>query len=85
MEALSPCPNCGGTTLYEGPSVSSGGGHAPNYLPGLGRFWASARFVLVVCRDCGLTRFFASPEARAKLKDAHRWKPVRPSDRGGMR
>lgn len=85
MDTLAPCPNCGGNTLYQGPEVSSGGGHAPNYLPGLGRFVLSARFTLVVCRDCGLTRFFASPQARAKLKESRRWKAVSPSDRGGSR
>ena len=76
MDNVSPCPDCGSRTLYRGPATSSGGGHAPNYLPGLGRFLVSARFVLVVCRDCGLTRFFAQPEARAKLKESVRWKPV---------
>jgi predicted nucleic-acid-binding Zn-ribbon protein len=85
MDTLAPCPNCGGNTLYQGPETSSGGGHAPNYLPGLGRFVLSARFTLVVCRDCGLTRFFASPQARAKLKEARKWSPVTPSDRGGIR
>ncbi len=85
MEDISPCPNCGGRTLYRGPEVSSGGGHAPNYLPGLGRFLVSARFSLVVCRDCGLTRFFASPQARAKLGESRKWQSVLPSDRGGIR
>jgi DNA-directed RNA polymerase subunit RPC12/RpoP len=76
MDNLVPCPNCGGRTLYRGPATSSGGGHAPNYLPGLGRFLSPARFVLVVCRDCGLARFFAQPEARARLKDSGKWKAV---------
>ena len=76
MDNAAPCPECGSKTLYRGPATSSGGGHAPNYLPGLGHFLSSAKFVLVVCRDCGLTRFFAQPEARAKLKDAKRWKAV---------
>ncbi len=76
MDNVTPCPECGSKTLYRGPATSSGGGHAPNYLPGLGPFLSSAKFVLVVCRDCGLTRFFAQPEARAKLKDAKKWKAV---------
>jgi hypothetical protein len=73
---VSPCPNCGGTTQFQGPDTSAGGGHAPNYLPGLGGFLRAARFTLVVCRDCGLTRFFASAEARAKLRDSGKWKAV---------
>jgi len=76
MDKLAPCPNCGGNTLYRSRPVSSGGGHAPNFLPGLGKFLFSARFVVVVCRDCGLTRFFAQPEARAKLKESGRWTSI---------
>ena len=76
MDNVAPCPNCQGNTLYRSREISSGGGHAPNYLPGLGRFVFSAKFVLVVCRDCGLTRFFAQPEARAKLKESGKWKTV---------
>ena len=51
MTTLSACPNCGGTAHYRGPETSAGGGHAPNYLPGLGSFLRSARFTLVICRD----------------------------------
>ncbi len=76
MTGVSPCPSCGGTSLYRGPETSSGGGHAPNWLPGLGSFWRSARLTLVVCRDCGLTRFFASAEARAKLRNSGKWKSI---------
>lgn len=76
MDDLVPCPNCRGNTLYRGPATSAGGGHAPNYLPGLGKLFAGAKFVLVVCRDCGLTRFFAEPEARARLKESAKWKAV---------
>jgi len=76
MNDVGPCPGCGGRTLYSGPATSAGGGHAPNYLPGLGRFFSSAKFVLVVCRDCGLTRFYAQPEARAELKESGKWKLI---------
>jgi predicted nucleic-acid-binding Zn-ribbon protein len=76
VSGVSPCPSCGGHSLYRGPETSSGGGHAPNYLPGLGEWWRAARFSLVVCRDCGLTRFFASPAARRKLSESDKWKSV---------
>ena len=70
---VSPCPNCGTNNLYRSKLVSAGGGHAPNYLPGLGGFFSSGRFQLVLCRDCGLTRFFAGPEAREKLGESGKW------------
>ena len=70
------CPNCSGRNLFEGPDVYAGGGHAPNYLPGLGSWWKPESFRLVICRDCGLTRFFASKGARDQLADSKKWKRV---------
>lgn len=76
MDQTTPCPHCGGTTLYRSQEVGAGGSHGPDFLPGLGRFLFPARLVLVVCRDCGLLRFFAQPEARKKLRDAKKWKAI---------
>ena len=76
MEKIVPCPNCESRALYKSEEVSAGGGHAPNYLPGLGSFWATEKFHLVTCKDCGFTRFFARPEATAKLSDSKKWKPL---------
>jgi predicted nucleic-acid-binding Zn-ribbon protein len=76
MGGVTPCPECGGTSLYSGPPTSAGGGHAPNYLPGLGRFFSPAKFVLVVCRDCGLARFYVQPDARAKLTESSKWRLI---------
>jgi predicted nucleic-acid-binding Zn-ribbon protein len=73
---VSPCPNCGGTNQYRSRPVSAGGGHAPNYLPGLGSFFRAERFHLVVCKDCGLTRFFARREATDKLTTTDKWERV---------
>jgi predicted nucleic-acid-binding Zn-ribbon protein len=75
--AISACPNCGSKQLYKTKKdVSAGGGYAPNYLPGLGSFWSAERFTVVLCNDCGLTRFFATQTARAKLSDSSRWERV---------
>lgn len=76
MDKTSPCPNCEGRNLYRSTEVSAGGGYAPNYLPGLGTFWLAESFNLVICKDCGLTRFFAPPKALAKLPDSKKWKPL---------
>ncbi len=45
-------------------------------LPGLGGFFSPATFIVVVCSDCGLTRFYAPPEARAKLEGSKKWSRV---------
>jgi len=74
---VTPCPNCGGANLYRSRKpMSAGGGYAPNYLPGLGTLLRAGRFQLVVCRDCGLTRFFAQRAATDRLADSGRWERV---------
>ena len=77
MIAISACPNCGGKQLYKSAKgVSGGGGYAPNCLPGLGSVFISAKFDVVICSDCGLIRFFAQPESRAKLARSSKWTRV---------
>lgn len=73
---VSPCTNCGGTKLFRSEPVSAGGGHAPNYLPGLGGTFSAEKFVLVLCKDCGLTRFFAKPTAIEKLSRSKKWRKL---------
>ncbi len=72
MQQSKTCPECHGSNLFV-TETSSGGGHAPNYLPRLGSFWMAARFDVVLCEDCGLTRFFARREALQKLRTARGW------------
>jgi predicted nucleic-acid-binding Zn-ribbon protein len=77
MRSYSPCPGCGGGNLYATlKEVSAGGGHAPNYLPNLGSMFSAEKFHIVVCSDCGLTRFFARRSAREKLRESEKWKRV---------
>ncbi|HUP66535.1 MAG TPA: hypothetical protein VM557_14790 [Thermoanaerobaculia bacterium] len=77
MTKISDCPNCGSRDQYRSVKVSSGGGYAPNYLPGLARWLSLARFSIVLCRECGLARFFASDEARGKVADSKKWERLR--------
>lgn len=76
MKKTTACTSCGGTGLYRSKQVSAGGGYAPNYLPGLGNLLVSARFHLVMCKDCGLTQFFAERAALEKLSKSRSWKRV---------
>lgn len=75
MQRSRECPECGRSNLYRS-AVSAGGGHAPNYLPGLGTFWGAPKFEVVLCQDCGLTRFFAPAEALRKVPEAKKWTRV---------
>ena len=69
------CPECGRQNLYA-TTTNSGGGYGPMLLPRLGGFLRMAVFQVVVCADCGLTRFYAEPEARGKLPMAKAWRPL---------
>ena len=73
MTSAKPCPECGQKNIYAITTVS-GSAHGPHLLPGLGGFLHLAMFEVRVCADCGLTQFFASPEARGKLASAKYWR-----------
>jgi predicted nucleic-acid-binding Zn-ribbon protein len=61
---VSKCPNCGGSDLYRSAqSTPASGMFGPNLLPAL----SPGRFRVVVCKDCGLTNFFASNVDRQSL------------------
>jgi hypothetical protein len=66
------CPDCGGENLRF-TFARSGGPYGPLFLPGLGSFLTPAQFRVVLCGDCGLTRFFAEPGALSKLVKSRAW------------
>jgi transcription elongation factor Elf1 len=78
MKASDPaptCPNCGGNDLFTTVgSISSGGGYAPNLLPGLAKIFHSGKLRAVLCADCGLYRQFAEPDARERVRVSGRWR-----------
>ena len=68
------CPECGTENLYH-TMTDSGGRHGPMLLPKLGPsfWWPIAKFHVVLCGDCGFTRFFAEEAARKKLPQVKEW------------
>ncbi len=75
MADRATCPECGSRDQYQPlKEIGAGGGHAPNFLPGLGKWYEAARFEVVVCADCGLTRFYAAREGREKLRKSGKWR-----------
>ncbi|MGD9858254.1 MAG: hypothetical protein AB7U20_25210 [Planctomycetaceae bacterium] len=69
------CPECGGQQFTTG-NVTSAGMHGPALLPGLGGIFRSAMFHVIVCESCGLTRFYAEPAAREKLRTSPKWRAL---------
>ncbi len=66
------CPECGSENLRR-TAIASGGPYGPSLLPGLGGFFQTPQFQVVLCGDCGLTRFYADSNALAKLSRSGRW------------
>ncbi len=70
------CPECKGANLYAQSGISARGGQGPDLLPGASSTFTSAKMRSVVCRDCGLVRFYASDEALARITPANGWRKL---------
>ena len=72
---MKPCPECHSNEVYQYKDpIDSGGGYGPNLLPKLATGWfAMAKFLPVVCLECGYIRFYATKEAREKLGASEHW------------
>ncbi len=73
--SVASCPNCGNSDLRT-TNVKAVGGYGPNLLPGAGGFFRPASFNVVVCCNCGLARFFVTPEEMEKIANSALWDHV---------
>jgi predicted nucleic-acid-binding Zn-ribbon protein len=69
---VSPCSNCGSSDLRS-TATDAIGSVAENLLPGASGLFRPAKFDVVVCCNCGLTRLFAHREAIDKLANSALW------------
>jgi predicted nucleic-acid-binding Zn-ribbon protein len=74
MSDAATCPNCGSEGLYETEGIPAAGAYSPDLLPGLGNAVHRAKFRVVVCEECGLTRLFAGEQERGKLSTSAKWR-----------
>jgi predicted nucleic-acid-binding Zn-ribbon protein len=73
------CPECGSSQLFRSvPTATWGSREAgATIFPGLGTGWAAqARFTVVACKDCGLSRLYLSHEGREQLGSSDSWRRV---------
>lgn len=69
------CPNCGSDRLHVTVKpIPSGGGYAPDLLPGLHGWFTGGRMRAVLCEACGLYRQFADEEARRRVASSSKWR-----------
>lgn len=67
MKVTKKCSECGGSEIYR-TVISSGGGHAPDMLPGAHPWWRGGKMEIYVCGGCGHYQFFVPAEYLANIK-----------------
>jgi rubredoxin len=67
------CPECQGDNLYAHGGINARGGYGPDLLPGTSGVFSSAKMQTIVCRDCGLIRFYATRETLARITPDNGW------------
>ena len=70
------CGECGGSDIRMA-VVSSGGGHAPDLLPGAHPWWKSGSLEVYVCLNCGHFQYFVPLEALQSVRESKRFTQVR--------
>ena len=75
------CPNCGSMELYQAQRVEASSVYGPKLLPGLvqdgmGKTTRPIGFRAIVCRECGLIRYFVLPNLLEKLDNTEEWTRV---------
>lgn len=76
MATTKSCPECGSGNLYSYNDISARGGYGPDLLPGAGGVFTSPKMNAVVCKDCGLIRYYASQDTLKKLMEKGKWNRV---------
>ena len=73
MSSSKQCPECESTHLHVHGDISARGGYGPDLLPGTSGVFTNAKMKAIVCKDCGLVRFFAQRDTLAKLSSDKGW------------
>lgn len=74
---MKPCSECKSDRVYQYKKHTEFGGFGGELLPGLAPgMFSLAKFLQVICLDCGHIRFFASKEARDKLENSDDWAQI---------
>lgn len=68
-----PCPECGSDNIFSHGGIDVRGGYGPDLLPGTSGILVSAKMRAVVCKDCGLIRYYAGKDALEKVTKQNGW------------
>ena len=69
MKRIAPCSNCGSTDQRLARTESVHG-----MLPDAGNWLTAVTWDVVVCLECGFTRYFASRDALDRIANSKHWR-----------
>lgn len=72
MKRTKKCSECGAKEIY-GTVIGSGGGYAPDMLPGAHEWWREGKMEVYVCGSCGHYQFFVPEKYLVKLKHSRKF------------
>jgi hypothetical protein len=75
MKKTKRCNECGATDIRM-TVVSSGGGHAPDLLPGAHPWWRSGKLEVYVCCACGYFQYFVPEESIPEIMQSEKFSPM---------
>jgi hypothetical protein len=73
MKHTKRCDECGGTNIRT-TTVSTGGGYAPDLLPGAHPWWKSGKLEVFVCAACGHFQFFVPSDVLPSVIESPEFK-----------
>lgn len=74
MSTQHTCPECGSGQLMSRGDITAAGGYGPDLLPGTSRMLSWPKMRAVVCKDCGLLRYYVQRETLARVTEANGWR-----------
>ena len=75
MKKTKRCNECGSTDLRM-TVVASGGGYAPDLLPGTHPWWTTGKLEVWICCTCGLFQYYVPEQALHEIAKSDKFTPV---------
>ena len=72
MKHTKRCAECGSTDIRT-TTVPSGGGYAPDLLPGAHSWWLSGKLEIYICAACGYFQYFVPSEYLARVLESKKF------------
>ena len=73
MKKTRQCGECQSSSIYT-TTISSGGGYAPDLLPGTQPWYSAGKVEIYICTKCGHLQFFVPDDVLAKVSKSKKFR-----------